>query len=297
MITEHSLRPVLVCALGVAVLASLDALMKVVAASYPIGQVVGLRYMFGAGIAVSLMVFYKEGWPSLATIKRTLLRAVIIVCTASTFFTAIARLALADAIALTFLAPLFMALLGRLILSEPIRSITWLAIGLGFAGVAVIANGHNLDADRSFDPIGISAALACAFFYALSMVLMRKQSATDSTITIVGLSNLLTLLLVSPAMIWQWQPPGQTDLLVFAGAGLLGTTGHVLMAWAYKRAQAGRLGTLEYSAFLWGSGFGYVFFNEVPTPWTIAGAVLIIVASLCAAWQKQPRMKLRTPAA
>jgi S-adenosylmethionine uptake transporter len=272
-----------VAALGILVLSCMDAVMKVVSKAYPIGQVVGLRYAAGAFFA--LLVFGAAGWvrPTADAMRRNLVRAIVVLCTAATFFTALARLPLAQAIALTFMAPLLMALLALLILKEPIAPRALLGIALGFAGVVVIARGQGQGSGDSFDPIGLAAALACAFFYALSMVLMRQQSAKDSTITIVALSNVLAFLLAVPVMAVQWQPLSGQHFTVFALAGLLGTCGHLCMAWAYSRAQAGRLGILEYSAFLWASLFGFVFFSEVPTAWTIAGATLIMIACVFAA--------------
>jgi drug/metabolite transporter (DMT)-like permease len=219
----------------------------------------------------------------------------VMLLTAVTFFTAIARLPLAVAIALTFMAPLLMALLGRLILKEAIAQRALGAIAIGFLGVIVIARGQQVSQAQSFDLIGISAALACAFFYALSLVLMRKQTAKDSALTIVTLSNILALVLISPVVALQWQPPTVGHLGAFAVAGLLGTCGHLCMAWAYSRAHAGRLGIMEYTAFLWGALFGYVFFAEVPTVWTFGGAAMIILACLLTAFARPRRMRAAAP--
>jgi drug/metabolite transporter (DMT)-like permease len=268
----------MMAALGVAVLSCMDAIMKIVSSVYPIGQVVGLRYAAGSLFAAMAFLLMGGTWPTRDAVKRNLVRAVVVLCTASTFFTAIARLPLVEAIALTFLAPLLMLLLGRLILKEPISPRALVGIGIGFAGVLVIARGQEVNPASPLDPIGLAAALACPFFYALSLVLMRQQSAKDSTITIVALSNLFAFLLVTPVMVVQWRPPSVDHLLVFTVAGLFGTCGHLCMAWAYSRAHAGRLGILEYTAFLWAAMFGFFFFAEIPTGWTLAGAAMIIVA-------------------
>ena len=265
MRTEDSLRPVVMAALGVAILSCMDATMKEVSAAYPIGEVVGLRYASGALVALIAFCAWRGARPTLGALKRNLVRAVVMICTAVTFFTAIARLPLAVAIALTFMAPLLMALLGRLILKEAVAPRALAAIAIGFVGVIVIARGQQVSQSGSFDPVGISAALACAFFYALSMVLMRQQSAKDSALTIVTLSNILALVLISPLMAVQWRAPSVPHVGIFALAGLLGTCGHLCLAWAYSRAHAGRLGIMEYTAFLWGGLLGYVFFAEVPT--------------------------------
>ena len=64
--------------------------------------------------------------------------------------------------------------------------------------------------------------------------------------------------------------------------GLLGTAGHVALAWAYRHADASRLGAIEYTAFLWAVALGFVFFGEVPSAATFAGAALIIAGALVA---------------
>jgi drug/metabolite transporter (DMT)-like permease len=293
--TEDSQRPVMMAALGVAILSCMDATMKEVSSAYPIGQVVGLRYASGAAFALLAFVILGGTRPTVDAMKRNLVRAVVMLLTAVTFFTAIARLPLAVAIALTFMAPLLMALLGRLILKEAIAQRALGAIAIGFLGVIVIARGQQVSQAQSFDLIGISAALACAFFYALSLVLMRKQTAKDSALTIVTLSNILALVLISPVVALQWQPPTVGHLGAFAVAGLLGTCGHLCMAWAYSRAHAGRLGIMEYTAFLWGALFGYVFFAEVPTVWTFGGAAMIILACLLTAFARPRRMRAAAP--
>jgi len=282
MRTEASIRPVLVAGLGVALLCIMDAAMKVVSPVYSVGEVVGLRYVAGAFFASLTFLVLSREKPGLDSLRRNLMRAVIVLLTATCFFTAIARLPLVEAVTLTFLAPLFMSLLGYAILREPIGPRTLVGIGLGLAGVAVIAHGQGSDTSRPFDVIGLAAALGCAFFYALSMVLMRQQSAKDSTLTIVALSNIFAFLLAMPAMIWFWQTPTPPHLIIFAASGLLGTLGHLCMAWAYSRAHAGKLGLLEYSAFVWAMIFGYFIFAEVPTTWTLAGAALIVLACLIA---------------
>lgn len=282
MRTEASIRPVLVAGLGVALLCIMDAAMKVVSPVYSVAEVVGLRYVAGAFFASLTFLALSREKPGLDSLRRNLMRSVIVLLTATCFFTAIARLPLVEAVTLTFLAPLFMSLLGYAILREPIGPRTLVGVGLGLAGVAVIAHGQGSDQSRPFDVIGLAAALGCAFFYALSMVLMRKQSAKDSTLTIVALSNIFAFLLAMPAMIWFWQTPTPSHLVIFAASGLLGTLGHLCMAWAYSRAHAGKLGLLEYSAFVWAMIFGYFIFAEVPTTWTLAGAALIVLACLIA---------------
>lgn len=284
MQVENSFRPVLMAGLGIAVLSCLDAAMKVVSAAYPLGEVVGLRFAAGSLFALAVFRAVREPRPTWAMVRGNLLRAGVMLLTAACFFTALARLPLAEAIALTFLAPLLLAMLGRLILKEPVRPSTSLALLVGLAGVFVIASGQENGARDADDLAGIIAGISCAFFYALSLVLMRKQSGTESIYSIVLLTNLFVCAYVSPVMLWQWQTPGLLHAVIFVGAGLLGTCGHLCLAWAYKRAPVGRLGILEYTAFLWASVLGFVVFGEVPGLATLAGAAIIVSACLADAW-------------
>ena len=281
-----SRKPLLVTGLGVLILSCMDAAMKSVSAAYPLAEVIGLRY--AAGTAVSFAVFRtaREALPGSTALKRNFLRAVVVLLTAGSFFTAIARLPLAEAISLTFLAPFFTAALGYFMLSQPVASKLKLGIVFGLAGVCIIAAGQGSNADHVFDLVGVGAALSCAFFYALSNVLISRTGGADSSITIVMLSNIFVFLLAAPFMIAGWQAPTATHVAIFVLSGLLGTAGHLCLAWSYSRAPAGTLGTLEYSAFVWASLLGFFYFGEVPSTFTILGALVIIAACVLSTWHR-----------
>ena len=88
--------------------------------------------------------------------------------------------------------------------------------------------------------------------------------------------------LLAPAAMAVWVPPNAAHLGWFFSMGVLGVTGHVLMATAFARAEAARLAPLEYTALIWAALIGYGVFGEVPTLATAAGALLIIGAAAVA---------------
>ena len=282
MRNEASSIPVLMSGMGVGFLSLLDAAMKEITHSYPLMQAVTIRYGTGAFFAALVYALFARKMPSWEAIRRNGLRAVIVVGTALCFFTAIKRLPLVEAVALTFLAPILMVILARVILKESVSAAALAATLLGFCGVAVIARGDVMAGGAGIDVIGLLAALGCAFFYALSMVLMRQQSAHDSVFTIVFLSNCMAFLIVLPGGVWNWQPVSPAHWMLALLVGLAGTCGHFCLAWAYARGHAGRLGVMEYTAFVWAMLLGYYFFAEVPSAWTFAGAGLIVTACLYA---------------
>lgn len=214
-------------------------------------------------------------------LRAHLLRAVAIVTTAFSFFYALSALPLVVTLALTFTAPIMIALLARMTLHERPSLGVWAAIGLGFLGVLVVLAGE-VDRSGTSTVWGVLAALVAAGSYAISMVSLKARAGRDSIPTIVFLQNAAAMLLVTPFGVWSWTPVSGNLLLWFALIGLLGTAGHIVLAWAYGRADASRLGSVEYTAFVWATLLGLVFFGEVPSLATIAGAVLILGGAVVA---------------
>lgn len=276
--------PFLVVTLGVFLLSIMDALIKIVATDYPTAQIVGMRFLCGLPWAVLVVLWLRPAWPSADMLRAHVFRGFVVVITASLFFYALAKLELAEAIALSFLAPLFLAVLAALILRERISPRVFGAIVAGFIGMGVIlwgkAIGGNVTDARLW---GAAAAIACAFTYAANLVLLRKRAQTDPLALIVLFQNLFPLLIVSPFALAVWVEPKPEAWFLFAGIGALGIAGHSCMAWGFARANAGPLGVIEYTALIWGAGLGFAFFGEVPAWTTWAGAGLIVAACLLVA--------------
>ena len=284
-----SRKPVLVTGLGVLLLSCMDAAMKSVSAAYPLAEVIGLRYAAGMVVSAAIFGVSRAPRPDRASLERNFIRAVVVLLTAGSFFTAISRLPLAEAISLTFLAPFFTAMLGYQVLGESVPANLKLGLVFGLFGVCIIGAGQRSDATHALDLVGIGAALTCAFFYALSNIMVRRSRGVDSSIAVVMLSNVFVFLLAFPVMAAGWQVPTASHACIFALSGLLGTAGHLCLAWSYARAQAGTLGVLEYSAFIWASLLGFVAFGEVPSTFTLAGATVIIAACVLSTWTRPPR--------
>ena len=284
--------PVLMAVIGIGVLSVMDGLIKFVAVAHSTPQIALMRYVFGG--LVALAVFRASGtpWPGRDTLRPHMWRSVVVAGTALSFFYALAVLPLAVVLALSFTSPIFIALFAALILGErPNRSI-FVALALGFAGVLVVL-GHELtEAGRADNVLGLGAALFSAVTYALSMVVLKSRATRDPLPTIVFLQNGFAMVLLAPLGIIHWTPPAMGELGVFLAIGLLGTTGHLCMARAYRGADASRLGVLEYTSFIWAVTIGFLVFAEVPTLSTLAGAALIIGGALIAS--RQPP-KVREP--
>jgi len=268
---------------GVAILSVMDALIKGVSARVPVLEIVFLRFFFGSLTALFVIAWARPAFPTRETILVNSARALLIVFTAVCFFYALSVLPLAETLALAFLAPVFIAVFGALILREAIDGRVVVALAAGFAGVLVIVYGKadmgTLD-DGAI--LGALAALASAVTYALAMVLLRARARKDSLVVIVSLQNMVpALILIAPAG-FVWVTPEAFDWGMLAAIGILGVAGHLLLARAFSRAEAAKLAPLDYTSMIWALLFGYIFFAEVPTLYTFAGSGLIILGALVA---------------
>ena len=266
---------------AIGVLSVMDAIIKGVVARYPVFEVTFFRYLFGSLVILAIATWLRPGRPSRETLRANLYRAVLVVITATSFFYGLGVLPLAEALALSFLSPVFMAVFAMLFLRERIDGRVLAALGFGFCGMVVIVAGQPAG---SFDGSlwGVAAVLLSAVTYALSMVLLRARAQRDPAITIVAIQNVAPATILAGPAAAVFVPPIASDLAALALIGVLGVTGHLLMVRAYARAEAARLAPLEYTALIWAAGLGYVFFGETPGPATLAGAALIVAGALAA---------------
>jgi drug/metabolite transporter (DMT)-like permease len=259
----NPLAPIAMAICGIGVLTVMDGIVKYVSATHATGQVVALRYLFGTLAATIAFFLARAPWPGRDTLRAHALRAVVIAVTAFAFFYAVAVLPLAVALALSFTAPIFIALGAQVHLGERVDPNVWIAVALGFCGVLVVLSGEIGRSGRA-TLLGIAAAMLSAVSYAFSMLLQ----------------NVLPAILLAPAGVLAWTTPSGATLVWFVLIGLLGTAGHLALAWAYGRADASRLGVMEYTAFVWGVLIGLVAFAEVPSLATIVGAGFIIAGAV-----------------
>lgn len=274
-------RIVLLAVAAEGLLTLMDAVIKALSARYPTLQIAFLRFGFGLLGAAIYTAWNRPGWPTRETTLYNGMRALLVVVTATTFFFALGRLPLADAIALSFIAPALTALFGVLLLGERFDWRVGVALAGGFAGMLLIVGGGLGSAGMTDEIlVGAVAVLISAVGYALSIVLLRHRATRDPLSQIVLFQNLGPALILAVPAIWVWVAPTSHDYALFALLGTLGVTAHTMLAHAFARVEAARLAPVGYVTLVWGILFGFVFFAEVPGLVTLAGAALIVMAMI-----------------
>lgn len=280
---DHPVLPFAATFLGIATFSLMDAAMK--SASLGVGVYTAMLLRCAIGTAIMLPVWRCRGgrWPAPAVFRVHLIRSVVAAGMAVLFFWGLVRMPMAEAIALSFIAPLIALYLASVMLGETIGRRAVFASLLGLVGVAVIAlaPAHQAGPPRSLP--GVAAILASAVLYAWNLILQRQQAQSAGPSEVAFFQNFLVGLVLSLGAPWLFAAPGLPALGMTALAAVLVATSLMLLSWAYARAETQALVPLEYTGFIWAALFGWLWFGEMVTPATLAGAALIVVACLIAA--------------
>ncbi|MES2957180.1 MAG: DMT family transporter [Pseudomonadota bacterium] len=271
--------PLLIVALAAAAFVSMDSVIKLLAARYDTLQLSFFRFAGGCAFAVPLWLWRRTPLPSRGTWRLHALRSLCLLLSLVGYFHALTQLPLALAVTISYLAPIFVAVLAVPVLNERPSSAIWLALAAGLAGVGVsvwpeLASG--MAAVSSARLIGMASVAAAALAFAGVLLLARRMANRDSIWTILLVQSVLPLLLLAGPAALTWKPVPATDLALILLAGGLGTLGLLCITWAFTRLEASRLAPMEYTSFVWAALLGYLLFGEVPTPTTAVSAALII---------------------
>ncbi|MGB3844540.1 DMT family transporter [Sphingopyxis sp. YF1] len=291
------LIPFLVACAGIATYSAMDVLMK--GLSIDLGAYNAVLWRTSAGTLVSGAIYLslRPAMPDAATMRIHAVRSVFVAAMALCFFWALARLPIAEAIALAFVAPLMALYMAAIFLGEKIGPRSVAASLLGLGGVLVIVAGKLGGSD--YDPEAlwaVGAVFLSAVFYAYNLILARRQAKMAEPLEIAFFQNFFVAAILALGAPWFAVLPGEGHAPHILGAAILATLSLLCLSWAYARAETQILATTEYTGFLWAMLFGWIFFAEAVTLPTLAGAVLIVAACLIVA-RKVPHQDPIDPAA
>lgn len=281
---HHHLMPVFAVLLGIATFSLMDGLMK--SASLAVGAYSAMFWRSLCGVGLMYPVWKLGGgfWPQREVLKLHALRGLNGAVMATSFFWGLKYLPLAEAMAISFIAPLIALYLAAVMLGETIGRKAIAGSLLGLAGVMVIVAGRfgetGYDRDAAW---GIAAILFSAVAYAFNLILQRRQSQVAQPSEIALFQALFSgafLALLAP---WLAVLPTERAWFDIAGSAALAAFSLIVISWAYAREETQVLLPMEYSAFVWAALFGWLLFGEALTLPMVAGAVLIVAGCLIAA--------------
>lgn len=276
----HRLLPVLAAIAAAAAFVSMDATIKTLAPKFAALQLTTLRFLAGAVFAWALWLWFRSPMPKGRQWGSHALRSGLLLGCLLSYFHALTLLPLAQAVAMSYLAPICVAVLAIVWLKERPSRWLWAALLLGLAGVSVsMAPALWAAANHSGNPRqleGLLCAGLSAIAFAGVIVLARQQARHDALWTILVVQNTLPLLLLAIPASLVWEPVAATDLPAVMLTGLFATVGLLSLTWAFTHLEASRVAPLEYTSFVWAALLGYALFGEVPSVTTWLSAALIV---------------------
>ena len=274
--------------------AFMSALVRQLGDVAPVGQMVFFRSAFA--ILPVVLVYAVRG--ELATAVRTsrplgqLGRGLLSVGGMFTNFSALTRLPLADATAISFASPLITVALAAIILKERVRIYRWSAVVIGFAGVIVMLIPH-LDIGR-YAVIGGAAAAAGSMFAVISafcnagtVIQTRRLTKSETTSSIVFYFSLVCAIAGALTLPFAWHSPTPRELVALIALGVLGGFAHILLTESYRYGTASLVAPFDYTSMLWALLLGYWLFGELPDTLVYVGASIVAAAGLFVIWRER----------
>lgn len=253
----------------------MGVLVKLASPRMPVGEIVFARALLTT--VMSFAMVRRAGLSPWGTQRgKLLLRGVLGFGGLAGYYIALSRLPLADAATLQNVVPLLTAVLAWWLIDEPIGWSTAFAIACGVAGVAMVMRPSG----AGLDPVGVAGALFGVACSAVAYVTVRTLSRTEHPLVIVLYFPLVALPLSLPWMLAAFVVPGPVECLMLLGIATTTQVGQVFLTMGLSIERAGRATTINYLQVAFAMLWQLAVFGDIPTPWTIAGAGLILGGTL-----------------
>jgi len=253
----------------------MDIVVKLMSPHYPIGQLIFFRGFFG--LIPILFIIPKERFGNLLKtekIKLHLVRAFGGAFAMTFLYLGLKFLPIADAITISFAAPIFATIFSIIFLNEKVRLIRWLAIFFGLTGVIIVLKpGTELFTYYSFFPI-----LFCIGFATISIAI-KKLSKTEPDYLIALYFTLVLILFGLISISMGWKKIDISDIHYLFIIGLSGSIGNIFLTKSIREADISLVTPIKYLSLVFAIIAGWLIFNEIPSILTISGAVLIILST------------------
>ncbi len=275
--------------------AAMSALVRQLGDVAPVGQMVFFRSAFAILPVVVIYAFRGE----LSTAVRTsrplgqLGRGLLSVCGMFTNFSALTRLPLADATAISFASPLITVALAAIVLKERVRIYRWSAVLVGFAGVVVMLIPHfdvghyAVVGAATAATVGSLLALISAFCNAGTVIQTRRLTQSETTSSIVFYFSLVCAIAGALTLPFAWHTPTGSELVALISLGVFGGVAHIFLTESYRYAAASVVAPFDYSAMLWALLLGYWLFGELPSALVYVGGAIVAGAGLFVIWRER----------
>lgn len=292
-------RPVLgiLLMLGFCVVAPMgDAVAKLLGKVVPLGEILFFRFAVQAIILIPIVWLTHRAWRMQGRILAlTVFRTVLHIFGIGAMFTALQYLPLADAVAIAFVMPFIMLILGKYVLGEEVGMRRILACIVGFIGTLFVIQ-------PSFAEIGWPALwpLVVAVNFSVFMLVTRQIAKETDPVGLQAVSGVIAVAIMGPVLlmaqgsqlaVFELVAPNGYEISLLLAIGILGTVAHLLMTWSLRYAPSATLAPMQYLEIPVATLIGWLVFKDLPNSMASLGIVITIAAGLYIVFREQATAK------
>jgi drug/metabolite transporter (DMT)-like permease len=273
-----------------------DSIAKILGDTIPLGQVLLVRY--GIQMLMLLPLAFYIGWSVHWTPRilwLSLVRTVLHIIGAGSMFASLRFMPIADAVAIAFVMPFIMLLLGKYVLAEEVGPHRLWACIIGFVGTLLVIQ-PNFAAVGAPALLPLLVAVAFAFF-----MLVTRQIAKDIDPISLQASNGIAGTAIVALALWlfgdtglqalQMVPPTEREIILLLGLGVLGTSAHLLMTWSLRYAPSATLAPMQYLEIPIATFIGWLIFRDLPNTLASLGILITVCSGLYVIYREQRNMR------
>ena len=212
------------------------------------------------------------------------LRTVLHIFGIGAMYTALQYLPLADAVAIAFVMPFIMLLLGKYVLDEEVGARRLIACSVGFVGTLLVVQ-------PSFAEVGWPALLplVVALNFSFFMLITRKIAKETNPIGLQAVSGVMAVCIIVPLLAittssgidaLTLMAPSAFEWTMLWAIGALGTMAHLLMTWSLRYAPSATLAPMQYLEIPIATVIGFWVFQDLPNGMAAVGIAITVTAGV-----------------
>lgn len=252
---------------------AVTVIVRYLGSNLPAIEAAFIRYVIGLALILPLAFRARLQVPRGKKLGLYTARGLAHALAVTLWFYAMARIPIADVIAIGYTSPIFVTIGAALFLGERLRVHRIAAVVAGFIGAVVI-----LRPGFQVIEVGSLAQLLAAPVFAASFLMAKVLTRDEDPVMIVVMLSVFCTLALAPGAYAVWQMPTLTEVLWLGLVAVFATLGHYAQTRAYKATQITATQPVWFLQLVWGVLFGWLLFDEAVDPFVIAGAAIIITA-------------------
>ena len=233
------------------------------------------RFFFSLIILIPYIFYTKFYFIKTNNIKKHLVRSSLNLPAMYLTFGALTMIPLEKINAIHFLNPLFVSIFAVIFFKEKIYIYRVISLILGFVGIIVVIRPGLIPLE-----IGSFMVLGSTVLWALCIIITKDITKEESAINILIFQCIFMSLFTFIIAYFNWELPSSDQLMLLFLSALFGNFFHLMINHSFKIADLTLTAPFRYSVLIWGSLFGFLFFNEIPDFFTWIGGTIIFLSIL-----------------